>query len=52
MSTYLVPPITVVLSLVFLGEAPPWAAYVGGVLALAGVAVTRRVRRPHTPART
>ncbi|RLV47606.1 DMT family transporter [Nocardioides mangrovicus] len=46
-STYLVPPITVLLSLVFLGETPPWFAYVGGVLALLGVAVTRR-----TPAAT
>jgi drug/metabolite transporter (DMT)-like permease len=41
-TTYLVPPITIVLGLVFLGEAPPALAYVGGVLALVGVAVTRR----------
>jgi drug/metabolite transporter (DMT)-like permease len=41
-TTYLVPPITIVLGLVFLGEAPPALAYVGGVLALVGVAVARR----------
>lgn len=41
-TTYLVPPITIVLGLVFLGETPPWLAYVGGALALLGVAVARR----------
>ena len=41
-TTYLVPPITVVLGLVFLGEAPPSMAYAGGVLALLGVALARR----------
>jgi drug/metabolite transporter (DMT)-like permease len=41
-TTYLVPPITVLLSWVFLSEAPPAMAYVGGVLALAGVAIARR----------
>lgn len=41
-TTYLVPPITIVLGLVFLGEAPPALAYVGGALALVGVAVVRR----------
>jgi drug/metabolite transporter (DMT)-like permease len=42
-TTYLVPPITIVMGLVFLGEAPPTIAYAGGVLALLGVAVARRV---------
>ena len=37
-TTYLVPPITIVLGLVLLGEAPPTMAYVGGALALVGVA--------------
>jgi drug/metabolite transporter (DMT)-like permease len=46
-TTYLVPPITVVLSALFLAEAPPLLAYVGGALCLAGVALARR--RP-TPA--
>ena len=41
-TTYLVPPITIVLGLVFLDEAPPALAYVGGALALVGVAVARR----------
>ncbi len=40
-TTYLVPPITIVLSWLFLGEAPPALAYVGGALALIGVAVAR-----------
>ena len=46
-TTYLVPPITIVLGVVFLGEAPPALAYVGGALALVGVAVARK--RPVTP---
>ena len=33
-TTYLVPPITIVMGLVFLDEAPPTMAYVGGALAL------------------
>ncbi len=41
-TTYLVPPITVVLSWLILAEAPPVMAYVGGALCLAGVAITRR----------
>jgi drug/metabolite transporter (DMT)-like permease len=44
-TTYLVPPITIVLGLVFLAEAPPAMAYAGGALALAGVAVARRKPR-------
>lgn len=44
-TTYLVPPITVVMSLVLLGEVPPALAYLGGVLALVGVAVARRTSR-------
>jgi drug/metabolite transporter (DMT)-like permease len=45
-TTYLVPPITIVLGLVFLAETPPALAYAGGVLALVGVAVSRRRPRP------
>ncbi|WP_036195512.1 DMT family transporter [Nocardioides aequoreus] len=41
-TTYLVPPITIVMGLLLLGEVPPSLAYVGGVLALVGVAVARR----------
>ncbi|MFC5175743.1 DMT family transporter [Nocardioides taihuensis] len=44
-TTYLVPPITIVMSVVFLSEAPPTMAYLGGVLALVGVAVARRKPR-------
>ncbi len=44
-TTYLVPPITIVLGLVFLDEQPPTVAYLGGALALAGVAVARRKPR-------
>ena len=47
-TTYLVPPITIVMGLVFLGETPPTMAYAGGVLALLGVALARR--RPRPPA--
>ena len=32
-TTYLVPPLTIVMALVFLGETPPTVAYVGGALA-------------------
>jgi drug/metabolite transporter (DMT)-like permease len=48
-TTYLVPPITVLLGWLFLGEVPPALAILGGALCLAGVALTRkkgRVRRP------
>ena len=47
-TTYLVPPITIVMGLVLLDEAPPAMAYVGGALALVGVAVARR--KPRTRA--
>lgn len=47
-STYLVPPLTVLLSAVLLGETPPLVAYAGGALALLGVAVARRA--PVSPA--
>jgi drug/metabolite transporter (DMT)-like permease len=45
-TTYLVPPITIVMGWLFLDEVPPTMAYVGGVLALVGVAVARRKPRP------
>jgi drug/metabolite transporter (DMT)-like permease len=45
-TTYLVPPITIVMGLVFLAETPPTIAYAGGALALLGVAVARRKPRP------
>jgi drug/metabolite transporter (DMT)-like permease len=48
-TTYLVPPITIVMGVIFLAEAPPTMAYAGGVLALVGVAVARRKPRPKAP---
>ncbi len=45
-STYLVPPVTIVLGLVLLQETPPAMAYAGGALTLVGVAVARRRRVP------
>ncbi len=44
-TTYLVPPLTIVMGLVFLDEVPPTMAYVGGALALVGVAFARRKPR-------
>jgi drug/metabolite transporter (DMT)-like permease len=48
-TTYLVPPITVLMAWVLLDETPPAMAYVGGALALAGVALARRKPRPARP---
>nr|WP_179665480.1 DMT family transporter [Nocardioides panaciterrulae] len=48
-TTYLVPPLTIVMGLLFLGEAPPAMAYAGGALALVGVAVARRKKRTPAP---
>jgi drug/metabolite transporter (DMT)-like permease len=45
-TTYLVPPITVLMSWVVLSEAPPAMAYAGGALCLLGVAITRRRPAP------
>lgn len=41
-TTYLVPPLTVLLAWPLLGEVPPALALAGGVLALVGVALSRR----------
>ena len=41
-TTYLVPPISVLLGWLLLGESPPALAFLGGAVALAGVAVVRR----------
>lgn len=41
-TTYLVPPISVLLGWLWLGESPAGLVYLGGALALAGVAVSRR----------
>lgn len=42
MTTYLVPPVAVLLGWVLLGETPALLAYAGGALCLAGVALSRR----------
>ena len=49
-TTYLVPPIAVLLGWALLGEVPPVAALGGGALCLAGVYLSRRT--PPAPART
>ena len=41
-STYAVPPITIALGAVLLGEVPPLLAVVGGVICLVGVGLSRR----------
>ena len=41
-TTYLVPPLAILMGWLFLGETPPVLAFAGGVLCLAGVAFTRR----------
>jgi drug/metabolite transporter (DMT)-like permease len=48
-TTYLVPPLVVLLSWLLLDEVPPALAVAGGVVCLAGVAVSRR-RSPDRPA--
>ena len=45
-TTYLVPPIAVLLGWAILGETPPALALAGGALCLVGVALTRGVRLP------
>jgi drug/metabolite transporter (DMT)-like permease len=41
-STYVVPPITILMSAALLGEVPPLLAIVGGAVCLVGVALSRR----------
>ncbi|HVW18798.1 MAG TPA: DMT family transporter [Solirubrobacteraceae bacterium] len=52
-TTYLVPPLAVLLGWAILGEAPPALALAGGALCLLGVVVTRQglrvLRRPSSP---
>jgi drug/metabolite transporter (DMT)-like permease len=45
-TTYLAPPITIVLGWALLGEVPAVTALGGGALCLAGVALSRRTREP------
>jgi drug/metabolite transporter (DMT)-like permease len=48
-TAYLIPPITIVMSAVILGEAPSAMAVVGGALCLVGVVIARRM--PTRPSR-
>ena len=41
-TTYLVPPIAALISLVLLREVPPVITWIGGAMCLLGVALTRR----------
>jgi drug/metabolite transporter (DMT)-like permease len=45
-TTYIVPVLVVLMSWALLGETPRPLAYLGGVLCLAGVAISRRRTRP------
>ena len=51
-TTYLVPPIAILLGWVLLGEVPAPVALGGGLLCLAGVSLSRRRRRTPAPAAT
>jgi drug/metabolite transporter (DMT)-like permease len=48
-TTYLVPPITILLGWLFLREVPPVLAFAGGIVCLVGVGVARS--RPRSPVR-
>jgi drug/metabolite transporter (DMT)-like permease len=48
-TTYLVPPIVVLLGWWLLDEVPPGLAVLGGAVCLAGVALSRRRSRPRPP---
>jgi drug/metabolite transporter (DMT)-like permease len=48
-TTYLVPPVVILLGWLLLDEVPPGLAVVGGVVCLAGVALSRRRARVRPP---
>ena len=48
-TTYLVPPLVIVLGWLLLDEVPPALAFVGGAVCLAGVALSRRRGRVRPP---
>jgi drug/metabolite transporter (DMT)-like permease len=45
-TTYVVPPLVIILSLIVFGVVPAWLAIAGGALCLVGVALSRRRSRP------
>ena len=49
-TTYLVPPLTIVLGWALLGETPAALAVVGGAVCLVGVAISRRTKATPRPA--
>ena len=49
-TTYLVPPIAIVMGLIAFGEVPTWLAIVGGLVCLVGVGLSRRKDRVPEPA--
>lgn len=49
-STYIVPPIAILLGLIFFQEVPALLAVIGGALSLVGVALSRRAARASAPA--
>jgi drug/metabolite transporter (DMT)-like permease len=49
-TTYLVPPLVILLGWLLLEEVPPALVLVGGAVCLAGVAVSRRRERGRRPA--
>lgn len=49
-TTYAVPAIVILMSWLFLSEVPGWLTLLGGVLCLAGVAITRARPRRRAPA--
>jgi drug/metabolite transporter (DMT)-like permease len=48
-TTYLVPPLVILLGWLLLDEVPPALAVVGGAVCLAGVALSRRRTRVRPP---
>jgi drug/metabolite transporter (DMT)-like permease len=50
-TTYLVPPLAILIAWAMLGETPPALAFAGGALCLAGVTVTRGARLPRRAGR-
>jgi drug/metabolite transporter (DMT)-like permease len=48
-TTYLVPPLVIVLGWLLLDEVPPALGFVGGAVCLAGVALSRLRSRPRAP---
>jgi drug/metabolite transporter (DMT)-like permease len=46
---YLIPPTTILLAFVILGEVPPLVAIIGGALSIAGVVIAQSRSAPPAP---